>query len=297
MNAITVAVMGFASSGALPPSAAHAGATTGGSSPALTTIGSEDRTSTRDASFVAQVSLAVATGATSRQLTRRFGLTWVGSMSSQRKWDAFALAERGLGQAGGAVAARKNRPDNCARSISAATNPSSIVMPRPGFFRRNQPPAPPSRERYVIAKWQFKKRTLSGTGGCTPRVGGRDGFGVTLSRDVKRRSQSLTRCNSVDLCDYGGSMADNSPRGATYTFQDHQEVLFPNGDFDHGAITVSFTPYKEKACHQAFAKYAHSWSTSSLTGFGVGPYSFSLQWSSTAHKWERSSSAGSDWNC
>ena len=40
---------------------------------------------------------------------------------------------------------------------------------------------------------------------------------------------------------------------------------------------------------QAFSKYGDDWSSTDITGFGVGPWSLSLQWSSSTSRWAKSS--------
>jgi hypothetical protein len=178
----------------------------------------------------------------------------------------------------------------------------SVVLP--GSDPRNMTVSAPSLAHsvssqgeiwYAIAKWTWVTYPSSNGVGCNVNVGGRDGFGVSMNRDVQNVGESLLTCNRLGKCDTTlGSLSDNSARGTSYTFQDNIEggQAVGWGNTDTGTLTFSFRPLSS-GCIQAFSKYGHTWSSTAVTGVGVGPWSISISWSAIDNHWDLASAAGS----
>lgn len=150
---------------------------------------------------------------------------------------------------------------------------------------------------YAIGKWQWKSPPLGGST-CNALDGGRDGFGLALSKSVTNLGTSLIACSGNNKCSSTlASRSSNSAAGAGYTFQDSwfNSALSGWGPAYKGTLTYSFRPLSS-GCLQAFSKYGHTWASTSVNGVGVGPWSISIQWSTSSSRWEPASGAGL-YNC
>ena len=253
---------------------------------------SSERTAAQERLFRRAVTEAAAGGATLRQLRSTYGLIW-DSKAPMSSW-----------RARGPVVDRLATPRTVAArtacgmdGISGGESPDDMTMLKPGFFIDLD-----HRTHYAIARFRYDDGPTA-PGYCSPPVGGRDGIGLTLSQDVVRVGQDMVYCAQMwtkKYCDrsskYHGTLEDNSQRGASFTFQDHV-FLSTMQDNYLGTITVAFRYLHPRRCHQAFAKYAHTWDTTAVNGFGVGPYSFSIQWTRNENKWAKASDAAQDRNC
>ncbi len=134
-------------------------------------------------------------------------------------------------------------------------------------------------------------------------IGGADGFGISFSRPV-------TSVYGYNLATWGNysffgtsysrlAPADANTYGVTYKGQDDSCKGAGTGcntpadySFAHGALTYQI---RTIGCGpiQAFAKYAHTWSSNAVTGFGVGPWSLSVSWATSGESWERASQPSS----
>ena len=90
-------------------------------------------------------------------------------------------------------------------------------------------------------------------------------------------------------------MEDNNERGVSFTFQDGSTGDSSNSH--HGSISVGFKYQTPNKCHQAFAKYFHTWDDTKVNGIGVGPYSLSVQWTGGDDHRYVASSAGENSKC
>lgn len=160
---------------------------------------------------------------------------------------------------------------------------------------------------YAYADWNWI--TIPGSGetglGChSPcNVGGADGIGLAFSRPVVAIDDQVPWVRwTWDDTGYFGSEtsyvpSDGNTSGLSFTGQD-KLCLSKQGTADclgtpgqnsyswhHGYIQMNID---DIGCGtiQAFAKYAHSWSSTSVNGIGIAPWSISVQWSSTQNHWE-----------
>lgn len=132
-------------------------------------------------------------------------------------------------------------------------------------------------------------------------IGGYDGFGMAFNRSVPSVESYLTWTfgNTSYYPTSLGRMqpSDANSTGVSYTGQDKLHADFPNGtngppaydyNFMHGWQEIQIN---DIGCgsFQAFSKYAHTWSDTTFNGFGLGPWSLSVQWTAGNHGWERSS--------
>ncbi|MGO4255506.1 hypothetical protein [Marmoricola sp. RAF53] len=234
------------------------------------------------------IASAIASGASDATLRHRFGL----------------VAETGTSGRGAAApvpspAARVAVPERaagCGEVLRVGGSPTYMKMAAPRFYRNTRSTGAPY---YVAASFHWDKgdRLLWSGWSCTGAIGGRDGIGLTVDQSVVRISQSLSLC-AYGVCKTGRGkavLADNNAHGASYTYVDTATSL--GADWYSGTITVGFKYKYPKRCHQAFAKYAHTWSTTKVNGIGVGPYSLSVSWSSSAHRWAVASSTGRNSRC
>lgn len=163
-----------------------------------------------------------------------------------------------------------------APKITVNYSSSGYVMYANSTFQWSSPPAAPST--------------------CQTDVGGNDGFAFAFNRAVTNLGVSFSACNSYGKCGSYGWLETNSQYRAGYSFQDKA-----------GSVTVGYSPaYKGtityafrtgSGCTQAFAKYAHTWSSTSVNGFSIGPSSIGVQWSTSSGFWQKSGQAGSYGTC
>ncbi|MEO8093814.1 MAG: hypothetical protein ABI632_02660 [Pseudolysinimonas sp.] len=147
---------------------------------------------------------------------------------------------------------------------------------------------------YAIAKWTYTNPPSVPSIGCVVNVGGRDGFGISLSKQVINLGQSLVACSQLLSCSSTlGSLSSNNAFGAGYTLQDNTSGNV-HGPIDNNYTGTLILSYKRltDGCLQAFARYAHTWSTTAITGFGVGQWAFSISWSNPSHHWDLASAGG-----
>jgi hypothetical protein len=172
------------------------------------------------------------------------------------------------------------------------TGGSALVLSAPTIYRDACAGVYTATANYHFTAWTDG---LSLNGG---NVGGDDGFGIAFSRKVTTvvdYSMATWGKTSHYARSYSRLHVETANTdGVTYVGQDTawrnptqmvgpQDYNFYNGSlvYDIGNIGCGSI--------QAFSKYGHDWSSTDITGFGVGPWSLSLQWSSSTHRWEKSS--------
>jgi len=187
-------------------------------------------------------------------------------------------------------------------NVSQATDDASIQstrtdirVPRPSIYKNN-------RGHYIVsASWQWKDLgavdddASAWCGNCN--VGGDDGFGVALSRNVKSVQKYTvatwgTGINYYKISTTRMQPSDANVYGASFMGQDRihregaccpQDYNFYNGNLVYEIKSVGCGTL------QAFSKYAHTWKSTTVNSIGVGPYSLSVGWSSSDNKWELAS--------
>ncbi|WP_155373473.1 hypothetical protein [Catellatospora vulcania] len=128
---------------------------------------------------------------------------------------------------------------------------------------------------------------------CKVAVGGVDGIAVALDISVLNDGVSFIGCNIYNKCASTGYLETNGQYGAGWAFQDWAtSTLLGGGDTYRGSLTFAFRFRGGLGCVQAFSRYGHSWDSTALNGFGIGPWSISAQWTSTSSNWGTSSQTG-----
>jgi len=199
------------------------------------------------------------------------------------------------------------------QGITTASRPTSGIVP---FTTANDISLPNpsilydscSRIWSAYATWNFTSiSALAGdrNGPASPQnIGGNDGFGMAFSRNVTSVTSysldtwglgsyypvSYSRAVPVDAgtdgVAYDGQDAfcSGSPRGpctvSDYSFY-HGSLIYSIGSIGCGTI-------------QAFSKYGHDWSGTSLSGISVGlPLNIQISFSSSSYSWVRASQPSS----
>lgn len=145
---------------------------------------------------------------------------------------------------------------------------------------------------YANASYTWKSPPLAPST-CNVPVGGVDGFAVTLSKSAVNLGVSFYACNLYGKCGEPGYLETNSQYGGGWAFQDYADSAIAGYSNTYTAtLTYSFR-IKLGTCVQAFSKYAHTWNSTAVNGFSIGPWSIGVQWSSSSANWTRASQAGS----
>jgi hypothetical protein len=76
---------------------------------------------------------------------------------------------------------------------------------------------------------------------------------------------------------------------AAYIVHDVYDLNMYNGEL---VLSWYGTTSGKCANVQGFAKYAHTWSSTGLTGFTIGIYSIGVTWRTEGHQWSSSSQPG-----
>jgi hypothetical protein len=189
-----------------------------------------------------------------------------------------------------ASTAQLRRAPAACRIWDAATSAGGIALPAPTIWLNG---SSQGYRLYASAKYKWTNPP-DGPFPCTTAVGGPDGFAMSLSKSVVNKGVSFYTCSSVNKCQYTyGWLETNSSYGAGYAFQDRAGAAL-NGFFPaySGSIVYAFMANPSQ-CVQAFSKYGHTWNSTSVNGFSIGPWSIGVQWSSSAAHWQKASQSGS----
>lgn len=160
---------------------------------------------------------------------------------------------------------------------------------------------------YVSGGWKFTSMSaLTSDAGCNNcNVGGYDAFGVALSRSVGIGYHSVSTWGASNSFPTSSSRMwahDTNSYGVAYQGQDKYCRAGYGGcsvndyNFFNGSLFLSITNI---GCGyiQAFPKYGHTWSSASLTGLGVGPYSVSVSWSPNHLGWSKAGQSPNRYYC
>jgi hypothetical protein len=164
---------------------------------------------------------------------------------------------------------------------------------------------------YAHYDWKSMSAIKSDAGLCgdeedvTCNVGGYDGFGITFSRAIADPEdyfmQTWGTTSHYPTSTSRTWVEDGGAYGATFIGQDKwcyyvgklpcttnicsgncvhpQDYSFYHGELFYDMNSIGCGSLK------AYSKYLHTWSSTSIDGFSVGPYSFGIQWASSGHDW------------
>jgi hypothetical protein len=156
---------------------------------------------------------------------------------------------------------------------------------------------------YSITKWNWNntdwKSDRTFNPGGNSNVGGDDGIATSFNKSLIMRGYSASYWGN-GCAGFGthttSTASDANSYGAGFTFQDINGSRYTTGtnlcyDYNaiHGQEVISFKATSCTSGVQAFGRYGHSWSSTSLTGFSVGPYSIGIYWTSNSNRWYSSS--------
>jgi hypothetical protein len=120
-------------------------------------------------------------------------------------------------------------------------------------------------------------------------MGGYDGFGIRVSREVSRRAQSFVVATTANCRQWYANPADADGWGVVYRNQDRfkDSCGTSNYNWHRGAIVYSFMtlPGCPKGQYQFSTKMAHTWSSTGVSGISVSNRGISVSFSSTEHQW------------
>lgn len=139
------------------------------------------------------------------------------------------------------------------------------------------------------------------------RIGGADGLGMRFNRKVINLGVSAKFCGRKDAdrnwarfsCTQPTNPEDNSSAGVAFRKQDriYKTVINPDNNMYRGWVAMAIRGIPCGTTLQIYGRYAHTWDSTSLTGFGVGLDGFSMSWSESKNYWQASSQAGTWKRC
>ena len=177
---------------------------------------------------------------------------------------------------------------------------------------KSRPPAiywdSASSQYMSLSYWDWQNRNFEfpsvWSGGTSYKNGGRDGFAISYDKGVYMRSYRMSywghstdsSCGYPTTTTYTATTA--SQYGVGFSAQDYVKRTACTGsyltdsNFAHGQI-VNFFLDNVSGCRSiyGFSKFDHTWSSTDLTGIGIGPLSISFSNSSTSN-WQSTSQPG-----
>jgi hypothetical protein len=156
---------------------------------------------------------------------------------------------------------------------------------------------------YSITKWGWNnsdwKSDRTFNPGGNNSVGGPDGIATAFNQSLLMRGYSASYWGN-GCASFGtrttSTASDANSYGAGFSFQDINGSRYTTGtnlcyDYNtlHGQEVISFYASKCITGVQAFGRYGHTWSSTSLTGFSIGKSSIGITWTSTSNRWYSSS--------
>jgi hypothetical protein len=139
-------------------------------------------------------------------------------------------------------------------------------------------------------------------------IGGQDAFGVGLSGGEYQimdttaiifGNPALEVSPAVDRypTKHIGGLSKVSAQGVGFTYQDLGKDFCglpeskPNHNVDfnlnmyHAILIMGFLPLNDECRNaQVFGEYIHTWDNTSVTGFGIAPWGFDVQWANQGHE-------------
>ncbi len=172
--------------------------------------------------------------------------------------------------------------------VTPMSNNDDINMPVPTIYYDTA-----AKYYYVSGTWKWKKIVDKPTLCVNPcNVGGKDGFGATvngninvLSEVVQYRGNTYYGWVSSTAAEHAGSS------GVFFKFQD--KIRLRGGGLSdalntwEGKIVMAFRP--KSGCENVVArtKFAHTWSSTGISGVSIGNSGISVSFSSSGSNWQR----------
>ncbi len=189
-------------------------------------------------------------------------------------------------------------PPPVSGGVTPQSSSSVISLKRPVIYYDTG-----AKYYYVDAGWTYTTWPADDPFGYGQQnVGGLDGFGVNFSKQVVNLGGSLTYCPAssgsgtrVFKCTTATNYWSNNAYGSSWKFQDQvrtTNIGLVEWNVYQGTLVKTFR-LTGAGCLQVGTSYAHGWDSTSVTGFGVGPGSFSIQWNTSEDHWDRASALGS----
>lgn len=179
----------------------------------------------------------------------------------------------------------------------AATNSDMVAMGTPYVtFDVHQ------QRYFAVAKYQWKASADSeyfdapcNSADNPCNVGGPDGFGMRFNRNVTNLGVGANFCGRPNPgrtwatfgCTSPSNPDDNSSAGVSWRLQDrvYKTVVNPDYNMHNGVTSMGISGIPCGVTLQAYGRYGHSWSTTSLTGFSVSTSGFGLSWAGGTQHW------------
>ncbi len=164
---------------------------------------------------------------------------------------------------------------------------------------------------YAASDYRWNNQQTTGDGPNTGgNVGGYDAFSIRFTLDIVNYGTTISICpgawsgatpypSTKPACLIPGP-SENSEDGAAYRYQDRTVGARCSGS-DHNSCriyvgangTLVFTFKRLTAgCLQVFSQYAHTWSSTTISSISVSNSGFSVGFSSSSNRWQRTSQAG-----
>ena len=137
--------------------------------------------------------------------------------------------------------------------------------------------------------WNGQVEPCYATDWSGTNVGGYDGFGIRVSKEVSRRSQSFVVASSTNCRTTYTNPSDADGWGVVYRNQDKFQNPCGTSHYNwhRGSVVYSFLmlPGCPRGQYQFSSKMAHTWSSTGVSGISVGPRGISVSFSSTENSW------------
>jgi hypothetical protein len=169
-----------------------------------------------------------------------------------------------------------------------------ITVGRPAIYKIQKPKKSKGKATtYYIAtaswRWNY----------VPSNVKGYDAFSLRFTKKISEQSHSLTYSGNGRF--YGSKTINQAERagsgGVGFIFNEGPRTHIPmplDMQGHTGRMTVSFRPSKPGCWYvQAYAQYAHSWASNSVTGISLSAgrdnAGFGINWQENKHHWRQTS--------
>jgi len=184
--------------------------------------------------------------------------------------------------------------------MQASSTYDDVSLKPPGLYYDTR-----AHNYYAIAYWDWdshswKSEVNLGGNCCGPQnIGGYDTQAIDFNTSLVLGKVSQSQWGDWHFApSTTTSLCGSGPYGGAVCRQDRAYEDYASGTTDmnqqHGQVVAGFTRTSDGHCHyvQAFSEYGHSWSSTAVTGVGLGAWSVSIQWSNTSNRWPAASQAG-----
>jgi len=206
---------------------------------------------------------------------------------NQAQVDA-ALANIGIRRLDADAAAGSALPDG---TDSSSSN-TDVSANQPHIYYDSD-----NRNYYTIFTWDWRNYNymyeMPICTNCNKNIGGADGMGIVLNRSMLTYGRSVAHWGNF----YYGSVAsttatDAGPYGVGFTRQDNgtyrwwtNHGWYYDLNIQHGQIVFVFDSPGGCMAIQSYGRYSHTWSSTSVTGFSIGPWSLGISWNTSSNRW------------